>query len=475
MLVDGTSPPGPRRALSSAPMPLSSPPEPHDSPSAGLLSDLYEWMRIPSISTEAADPAELQRAAAWVIERVRQAGGEGELVRIGDGNPLAVGELRAATAGAPTVLIYGHYDVQGPGPAALWSSPPFEPTLRDGRIYGRGSSDDKGNFLPLLHVACELARAGELPVNVRVLVEGEEERGSESVTEWLRGDERGADAAIVFDSAMADAATPAITLGLRGVVMLDLAVRTAERNVHSGIYGGSVLNALHALQAVLAAVLPGPDGGVRAELREGVLEPSPAELDSWRRLPNAAKLFEQAGARAVSAGAAADYYRRNGAEPSLEVHRIEGGEARTIVPAQAEATISLRLAPGQDPVRMRAVLEGLLRDAAPAGAQVTIAAEHSAAPILFEPGQEAIQLAARALEQACDVAPALVRSGGSIPIVAEMAARGYPVIVSGFALPEDQIHGPNESFALQSLAWGEAAAAALYRELAALSEAGSGA
>jgi acetylornithine deacetylase/succinyl-diaminopimelate desuccinylase-like protein len=434
----------------------------------GLLADLIDWMRIPSISTEAADPADLERAARWVADRVRAAGGGAELVRIGAGNALVTGELAASDGDAPTVLIYGHYDVQGPGALELWASPPFEPEVRDGRLYGRGSSDDKGNFLPLLRVACELAAAGELPVNVRVLVEGEEERGSESADAWLREDERGADVAIVFDSAMADERTPAITLGLRGIVMLDLRVRTAAHNLHSGIYGGSVMNALHVLQAILGAVAPGPDGAVRAELRDGVLEPSADELHSWRRLPDAAQLFAQAGARPVSPAAADDYYRRNGAEPSLEINRVSGGEARTIVPAVAEATISLRLAPEQDPERMQAVLEDLLRTATPDGAELEIEAEHTASPILFSADDPAVLLAARALEQACGVAPALVRSGGSIPVVAAMARRGYPVIVSGFALPEDQIHGPNESFALRGLALGEATARALYRELAAL-------
>ncbi len=441
-------------------------------PSEALLGELFEWLRIPSISTPAPAGADLERAAEWAAERVRAAGGEAELVRLGAGNPLVTGELRASREGAPTVLIYGHYDVQGPGPAELWSSLPFEPLVRDGRIYGRGSSDDKGNFLPLLTVACELSRQGALPVDVRVLIEGEEERGSEAVSAWLREDERGADVAIVFDSAMADPHTPAITLGLRGIVMLDLVIRTAVHNLHSGIYGGSVLNALHVMQTVLAAVAPGPDGTVREELREGVLAPAASELASWQRLPDAAALFDQAGARPVSAGAAEDYYRRNGAEPALEINRLEGGEARTIVPAAAQATISLRLAPGQEPARMQDVLEGLLRAALPAGAELEITPEHAATPVLVEADQEAVKLAARALERACGVAPALVRSGGSIPVVAEMAARGYPVIVSGFALPEDQIHGPNESFALQSLAWGEAAARALFEELAALGSAG---
>src|SRR3954469_23927281 len=227
-----------------------------------LLDDLVEWLRIPSISTGEPDPDGLRRAAQWVVDRVQAAGGEAEVVDT-TGNPLAVGELRAARDGAPTVLIYGHYDVQSVGDPGAWVSPPFEPTARDGRLYARGASDDKGNFLPLLHVACEMARAGELPVNVRVLVEGEEEAGGESVAEWVRADQRGADAAVVFDSDMADERTPAVTIGLRGMVMAEISVRTGERDLHSGIYGGSVLNAVHVLHGMLAQIVPGPDGRVR--------------------------------------------------------------------------------------------------------------------------------------------------------------------------------------------------------------------
>ena len=432
-----------------------------------LLDELVEWMRIPSISTGGGDRADIERAAEWALDRVLAAGGECELVRIGDGNPLVVGELRAADPDAPTVLIYGHYDVQGPGAEELWGSPPFEPVIRDGRLYGRGASDDKGNFLPLLHVACAMARAGELPVHVRVLVEGEEEVGSEAVTSWVRADSRGADAAIVFDSGMPDATTPAITVGLRGVVMLHLEVRTGERNLHSGMYGGSVLNALHVLGAMLAQVLPGADGRVRAELREGIKAPSQKEIESWERLPPGEQALAEVGGRPVHPGAGAEYYMRNGADAALDVNEIAGGEPRTVVPAQAEATLSLRLAPGQDPTRMQEVLEGLLREALPEGAELEISS-HMAAPALFEPQEPALALAAEALERACGVEPVFARSGGSIPIVAEMAARGYPVIVSGFGLPDDRIHAPDESYALASLAWGQAAAVELYRALAGL-------
>jgi len=432
-----------------------------------LLAELIEWLAIPSVSTGEGDAADLVRAATWVVDRLHGAGGQGEVVRIGQGNPLAVGELRARDPDASTVLIYGHYDVQGPGDLQAWRSPPFSPEVRAGRLYARGASDDKGNFLPLLHVACAMAAEDRLPVHVRVLVEGEEEVGGESAAAWLATDQIGADAAIVFDSAMADPDTPAITVGLRGMVQLHLQVRTADSNLHSGLYGGSVLNALHVLHRVLTEVLPGPDGRLRDELRAGVSAPGREELASWTRLVDGERVLADVGGRPVHPRAGAEYYERNGADASLDVNMIAGGEPRTIVPATAEATLSLRLAPGQDPERMRAVMEGLLRARLPAGARLDISAT-GATPALFEVSEPALVLAAGALERACRSPPVFVRSGGSIPIVAELAARGYPVIVSGFALPDDALHGPNESFALQSLALGHSAARELYAALARL-------
>jgi acetylornithine deacetylase/succinyl-diaminopimelate desuccinylase-like protein len=431
-----------------------------------LLEELMEWLRIPSISTGGGDPADLERAAAWVVERVVAAGGEARVVPTA-GNPLAVGELRAAQPGAPTVLAYGHYDVQAIGDADAWETPPFEPTLRDGRVYARGAADDKGNFLPLLHVACALASAGALPVNVRVLVEGEEETGGESVADWVRADERGADCALVFDSGMVDERTPAITVGLRGLVQIDLEVRTATRDLHSGVYGGSVLNALHALHAMLAAVLPGPDGRLREELRAGIVAPTQAERDSWAKLPSGDEVLAAVGARPVHPGAGAEYYERNGADASLDVNAIHAGEPRTVVPAVAKATLSQRLAPGQRTEDALAVLERLLREAAPEGAELAMSVQRGE-PALFPPDTPAVAIAAQALERACGVAPALVRGGGSIPVVADFAARGIPAVVTGFSVEDDAYHAPNESFRLAGLEQGEASARELYQALAAL-------
>lgn len=433
-----------------------------------LLDDLLDWLRIPSISTGTPDPAGLEQAAGWVVERVRAAGGEAELVRIeGAVAPLAVGELRAARADAPTVLIYGHYDVQGVGDMGAWSSPPFAPEVRDGRLYARGASDDKGNFLPLLFVACRLAAAGELPVHVRVCVEGEEEAGSHGVTQWVRADERGADCALVFDSDMVDERTPGITIGLRGMVAASITVRTAERDLHSGLYGGSVLNALHVLLGMLAPLLPGPDGRVREELRAGIEPPSEAERASWTRLPPGDAVLAEVGGRAVHPGAGAEYYERNGADASLEVNLVAGGEPRTVVPAEARAMVSVRLAPRQRPEEVRAVLERLLRERLPEGAELEVG-WHTAEPALFDLDEPVFALASRALERATGVAPALVRSGGSIPVVAELAARGIPTVVGGFALADDAIHAPDESYRLESLRLGERAAEELYAALAEL-------
>src|SRR3954447_9634587 len=304
---------------------------------ATLLDDLNELLRIPSVSAGRPNPEGIRQAAEWVRNRVLRAGGEAEL--LGDHNPIVYGELRANRDGAPDVIVYGHYDVQDVGPADEWKSDPFEPTVREGRLYARGSSDDKGNFLPVLHAACEMHAAGELPVNVRVLIEGEEEASSRQVMEWIAADERGGDAAIVFDSGMASEDLPAITTACRGGVMLTVTVRVAERDLHSGIFGGVAPNAIHVLMRMIDAVGPELPG----ELRAGVAPVADSERASWADLPPDA-----------------DFHEKTGAQPDFEVNGIISGatdELRTIIPAFAKANISLRTAPGQHSAEMAEVLE----------------------------------------------------------------------------------------------------------------------
>jgi acetylornithine deacetylase/succinyl-diaminopimelate desuccinylase-like protein len=433
---------------------------------AELLEELLDWLRIPSISAGERDEAGLRAAAAWALQRVRDAGGTGELVDTPGGAPLVVGELRSARADAPVVLIYGHYDVQDPGALDEWQSPPFEPSLRDGRIYARGAADDKGNFLPLLHEACALARAGELPVHVRVLIEGAEETSDDAVSDWVAADERGADCAIVFDADMADEATPALTLATRGMVFASVEVRTGERPGHSGVYGGAGLNAFHALHAALAAVLP-RDGRLPEPLRAGLAAPSPDELASWATLPGGVEMLAAGGVQAADPAAAEEFYVRTTAAPSLDVHRIGGGEDRTIVVERASATLSVRLAAGQRAAEVSANLERLLRDALPDGAELTYAAG-LAEPTRFDPEAPALQAARRALARAGGREPALVRSGGSIPVLSAFSEHGIPCIVSGFAVAGDNVHAPNEWFRLEALEMGARAARALYEELATL-------
>jgi acetylornithine deacetylase/succinyl-diaminopimelate desuccinylase-like protein len=439
-----------------------------------LLAELCDWLRIPSISSGGGDPADLQRAADWACERIAAAGGSAE-VQGGFGNPLCTGELRSRRADAPTVLIYGHYDVQSPDPRALWTSDPFDPAIRDGRLYARGASDDKGNFLPLLHVACELARSGELPVHVRVVLEGEEEIGGMNAGRYLAQDERGADCAVVFDGAMIDEARPAIDLAVRGIVAAHLRIRTAERDLHSGIYGGVALNAAHALSHMLAQVLPGPDGRLRAELRAGLAPPSPEEIASWSELPAGAEMVAIAGAGEIAPGAAAELYARTWADASFDIHGVESGDAvqrRTIIPCTASARFSVRLALGQSAAGVAASLERILREAAPAGTHVELELDASE-PAGFDPADPALVLAREAIGRAHGSLPLLVRTGGSIPILAAFAARGIPTVLSGFALDADGIHGPDESYRLESLALGERAARELYASLATLTPKGA--
>ena len=431
------------------------------------LDELADWLRIPSISTAGGNPAGLRAAAEWARRRVLAAGGTCELVEEPGHPPLVVGELPANRPDAPTVLIYGHYDVQDPGDEARWTSPPFEPDIRDGRLYARGASDDKGNFLPLLLVACALADAGALGVHVRVLIEGEEETPADTAERWMAADTRGADCAIVFDAGMLDERTPALTVATRGMVWADLVVTTGERPAHSGEFGGAAMNAVHVLHRLLAAVLPDDRNRPPEPLRAGVEPPTEEERAAWEALPPGDRLLAEAGARPSDERAGAEFHLRTMAAPSLDVHRVRAGEPRTIVPERAEASLSVRLAAGQHSAEIAGALERLLREALPAGADLELRI-HGAEPSRFDPHHPALVAARDALERATGTPPVVIRSGGSIPILAAFAQRGIPAVVGGFALPEDRIHAPDESYRLESLELGLKAAYALYEALAAL-------
>ena len=421
------------------------------------LAELSDWLRIPSVSADPAHAADVRRSGEWVCDFVRGAGGDAGLVET-ETHPLAVGEIRASTgaADAPTVLVYGHFDVQPPAPLDLWESDPFGPEIRDGYLYCRGAVDDKGNAYLLLKAARLLAEEGALPVNVRVAFDGEEEIGGHSIVDFLAADERGADACVIFDSGMAREDVPAFDLAVRGLAYFHLQLQTGERDLHSGMFGGAALNAVHALAQTLEAVTAVPE-----ELRAGVVPPTEEELRSWQELDPGTVVLAEAGAKPMDADAADDFYPRTLAGPAVDVHGIQGGEpllTKTVLPVLAEANVSIRLAPGQDAEQIAAAFERILRAAAPEGSELEIERRSAGPPGLIPPDAPAVRLAQDAFERVVGRRPLLLRSGGSIPLVPALADRGIPTILTGFALPDANMHSPNERLLVRYIPLGVDAA-----------------
>jgi acetylornithine deacetylase/succinyl-diaminopimelate desuccinylase-like protein len=437
---------------------------------APWFAELAELVRIPSVSADPARAADVRAAADWLAEFVRRSGGDAEVVPT-DTQPLILGDLPASNGTGPTVLVYGHVDVQPPDPLELWESDPFTLEEREGWLYGRGVADDKGQLYVLLKAAAELAGAGELPVNVRVACDAEEESGGHQIVDFLAADERGADAAVIFDSGMTTRGVPEFNVATRGLVYFHLAVRTGARDLHSGVYGGAALNAFHALNEMLAAVLP-HDGILTEPLRAGIVPPTEEEVAGWAELVPGAKWLEEAGARQAHAKAADEFYLRTTAEPALDVHGIAGGSPvlqKTVLPVAAEANLSIRLAPGQDVEEIATSLERLLREAAPEGAELELSRLSSSAPGLVPPNAPAVQRGLEAFERTFGRRPLLVRSGGTLPIVPALAENGIPTIITGFALPESNIHSPNERLLAEYVPLGIETAKELYKSLAKLS------
>ena len=435
------------------------------------MEELREFIAIPSVSAEPAHQDDVRRATEWVRDFVKRIGGEAELVPMGE-RDLVIGDIPANTNGAaaPTVMIYGHFDVQPPAPLDLWESPPFELDERDGWYYARGIADDKGQLYTLLKAAELLHRDKALPVNIRVACDGEEEIGGHSIVDFIDADERGADACIIFDGGMTRPEQPEFMLATRGLVAFHLKVKTGERDMHSGYYGGAALNAIHVLMQGLSAVIP-RDGLLPDQLRVGRAPLSQVEVDSLKSLPKGWEILDEADATPLDAKAADEFYDRTWAEPSLDVNGIRGGKpefVNTTLIVEAEARFTIRLAPGQDPETIAATVEKLIRAATPDTAEVELIRENSAAPGVFSPDSPAIQLGLEAFKKSTGVRPLLVRVGGTLPIYPALAAKGIPTIGTGFALRESNVHSPNERLRVQDIDRAVAAASELYRGLAAL-------
>jgi acetylornithine deacetylase/succinyl-diaminopimelate desuccinylase-like protein len=433
-------------------------------------------VRIPSVSADPARVADVEAAAGWLAQFVRAAGGQAEVVRT-DTHPLIVGDLSSSDGSqgqslghVPTVLVYGHVDVQPADPLELWESDPFTLEQRGEWLYGRGVADDKGQLYMLAKAASELAAAGELPVNVRFACDGEEETGGHQIVDYLAADPRGADAAVIFDSGMTTRGVPEFAVATRGLVYFHLTVRTGERDLHSGLFGGAALNALHALAQILDAVRA-RDGRLPEPLRAGIAPPTDEERDAWAELVLGSKMLEDAAVSPVDERAAEEFYLRTTAEPALDVHGIAGGSPmlqKTVLPVSAEANLSIRLAPGQDVEEIAAAVEKLLRDATPEGAELELTRLSAAPAGLVPPDAPAVQLAQDAFERTMGRRPLLVRSGGTLPIVPALVDKGIPTIVTGFATSESNIHSPNERLLAEYLPLGIETARELFRSLAAL-------
>ena len=432
------------------------------------FDELAELVRIPSVSADPAHAGDVQAAADWLAAFVRRSGGEAEVVPT-DTQPLILGDLKASNgASATTVLVYGHVDVQPAEPLELWKSDPFALEERDGWIYGRGVVDDKGQLYILLKAAAELAAAGELPVDVRVTCDAEEESGGHQIVDFLAADDRGADVAVIFDSGMTTRGVPEFNVATRGIIYFHLTVRTGARDLHSGVYGGAALNALHTLNELFAAVLP-RDGLLPEPLRQGIAPPTEEEVAAWADLVPGSDLLSEAGARKAYPRADDEFYLRTTAEPALDVNGIAGGSPvlqKTVLPVEAEANLSIRLAPGQDVDTIAAALERLLREAAPEGAELDLTQLASSPPGLVPPEAPAVQRALEAFERTFGRRPLLVRSGGTLPIVPALADKGIPTIITGFALPESNIHSPNERLLAEYVPLGIETAKELYKSLA---------
>jgi acetylornithine deacetylase/succinyl-diaminopimelate desuccinylase-like protein len=421
---------------------------------AEFLDDLLEFLRIPSVSTGQPDDDAIRRAARWLTEWWLPHADHVEIIEI-DGRPLVVGEMTAQTMQpAPTVLLYGHFDVQGPGNIELWSTPPFAPVVQDGRVWARGAADDKGNLLAMCAAAAALRAEDRLTVNVRFVFEGDEESGESSAVRWLEQDTMGADCAVAMDSSMVGEDRPTITLSCRGMIKAEVTVRTAERAVHSGVYGGVTTNAIHVLTTMLQSVIPGPDGLLPEPLRAGAEPATAAEIAAWQTLAPAAEEIRQVGGRLPFHDTGVTFHELTGTRAALEVNTIFGGDTedfRMAVPECATARLSVRTVQGQRSAEIARALEALLRAAAPDGVELEFAPTAVTDPAVFGTEDPAVQIAARAFEKVSGTPTMLVRQGGTLPIMNTFARKRIPAVISGFFLPDDAIHAPNESMSLHNL------------------------
>lgn len=423
---------------------------------AARMQRYADFLAIPSVSAIPEHAPDCRKAAEWLAAELRRIGAQRVEVSETGGHPIVVGE-RIEDSNLPTIVIYGHYDVQPGDPLDLWKTSPFEPIVRDGRMLGRGSADDKGQIL--IHLAALealLSTRGKLPVNVKYLFEGEEESSSVNLERWMTANpERcSGDAVIISDTGFFDGNLPALTVGLRGITYLQVDVRNSDVDLHSGSYGGSVINPANALAAMIASLHDENRHVTVPGFYDDVVELSSEDRAAFAALPfNEASFLAGIDAKATQGEAGYSTVERRGGRPTLDVNGIWGGftgdGSKTIIPAHAHAKISCRLVTAQDPARIALQVEAALKAAAPRGLDVEVRNLGNGYPFLTPLGDPYLTAAAAALKETFGAEPLYLREGGSIPIAALFQRElSLPVVLLGFTPPDDNAHAPNESMDL---------------------------
>ncbi|MBN1991152.1 MAG: dipeptidase [Anaerolineae bacterium] len=421
------------------------------------LNDLQALLRIPSISTLPENEADMQRAAHWLADKLAGIRLENVNIMPTAGHPVVYADWLQAGPAAPTLLIYGHYDVQPVDPLDEWLTPPFEPTIKSDDIFCRGATDDKGQlYVHLAAVEAYLQSTGRLPLNIKFMLEGEEEIGSLSLNDFVpqHRDLLKADAALISDTPMLDPQTPLIVAGVRGLVYMEIFMRGSRQDLHSGGYGGVVQNPLNVMAQILGSLHDDRGRVTIPGFYDAVQELSPAEREA---LNNGAvteqTILAETGAPALWGEAGYTVAERKGVRPTLDIHGIKGGfigaGQKTVIPAMAAAKVSMRLAPDQDSAEITRLFKEHILKITPKTMEVSVETLAQADSAVVDISAPAIQAAAQAYEQGFGRRPVYVREGGTLPVVSMVhKTLNAPVVMMGFGLPDDNLHAPNEKFHL---------------------------
>jgi acetylornithine deacetylase/succinyl-diaminopimelate desuccinylase-like protein len=438
------------------------------------VEELKEFLAIPSISALPAHAADVRRAAEWASGSLERAGLQNVRLMETPGNPIVYGDWLNAP-GRPTILFYGHYDVQPVDPGELWTSPPFEAIVRDGEIYARGAADDKGQvFMHIKAVEAHLTQNGSLPLNIKFFLEGEEEVGSAHLDDFVRAHthDLAADVVVISDSPMFDRGIPSICYGLRGLAYFQIDLRGTKTDLHSGSFGGAVANPAFVLAQILAQM---KDRGGRVRIPgfyDDVRELSEAERAEWKKLPfNETRYRKDVGAPKLFGESGYSTLERVWARPTFEVNGLLSGftgeGAKTVLPATAMAKVSIRLVPNQEPGTIADLFEAYLKKVAPRTVDVTLTRMQGGKPWMTDFDNPYVRAAGRAIEMGFGKAPVFTREGGSIPVVSTVQEElGVPSVLFGVGLPDENAHAPDEKLDLANFHNGIIASAFLYQELA---------